>query len=204
MIERPGMSQNSQAPSAVSKPGRTLLLGICLIASLILSAFVATGWAQNNPAQSDLAAEQLKYDQELAAALQPVQKRYIARLEGLQKRLARKGDKTGAAAVEAELEKLGAAVSQQMRYPIEGKWLVRYHSGATRTYAIHADETVEFIEEKMVGRFKKDGQNVLIDFNDNKLERLYWNTVLVVEHYDPKTAYGNTPPKFSGFAEKVP
>ena len=204
MFERPKVRDNSMALFMFSKPSRTILFGMGLIGMLVLSTFVATGWAQNNPVVSDLYAEQLKYDQELAAALQPVQKRYIARLEGMQKRMVRKGDKAGALAVEAELEKLGAAVVQQMRYPIEGKWIVRYHSGATRTYVIHADETVEFLEERQSGRFTKDGQNVLVDFGDNKLERIYWNTVLVVDHYDPKASYGNSPPKFSGFAEKAP
>jgi len=122
----------------------------------------------------------------------------------MQKLMARKGNKAGVSEVEAELEKIGAAISQQMRYPIEGKWLVRYQSGATRTYDIHTDGSVEFVEANQIGKFTKNGVDVLVDFNDNKLERVYWSTVLVVEHYDPKESYGTGPPKLAGFAEKAP
>src|SRR5579859_4905471 len=154
-----------------------------------ISFFDGSGLAQNKSGPTDLASERLKYEEEFATALRPIQKRYVNRLTILQKSLARKGNKEGAAAVEVELEKMGAAMAQQTRYPIEGQWVVKYQSGAVRTYVIHADGSVDFVEEKQAGRFTKNGNDVLIDFGDNKLERLYWNTVLVVEHYNPKDTY---------------
>jgi hypothetical protein len=161
------------------------------------------GLAQKKSGPTDLASERQRYEEEIAAALEPVQKRYVTRLTALQNSLTRKGDKVGAATIEAELEKMGAAMTQQMRYPIEGKWVLKYQSGAIRTYIIHADGTVEFVEEKQSGKFTKNGSDVLVDFGDNKLERFYWNTVLVVEHYNPKSTYGTEPPKLTGFAEKT-
>jgi hypothetical protein len=169
----------------------------------VLAAIASRGEAQGRSGPTDLATERQKYEEEVAAALQPVQKRYITRLTTLQKLLARKGDKAGATAVETELERMGAAMAQQMRYPIEGQWVVKYQSGAIRTYVIHADGSVEFVEEKQRGRFTKNGDDVLVDFGDNKIERFYWNTVLVVEHYNPKSEYGTAPPKLTGFAEKA-
>jgi hypothetical protein len=162
------------------------------------------GLAQKKSGPTDLASERQKYEEEISTALEPVQKRYVTRLTALQKSLSRKGDKAGAAAIEAELEKMGAAMAQQMRYPIEGQWVVKYQSGAIRTYVIHADGSVEFVEANQTGKFMKNGSDVLVDFGDNKLERFYWNTVLVVEHYDPKSTYGTEPPKLTGFAEKKP
>jgi hypothetical protein len=204
MLEQPKGPLNSTGRSASSNATTSGAMAICAFGCLALLGLVGPGFAQSRSGPSDLSAEQLKYEEELAAALQPVQKRYVTRLQAMQKLMARKGDKAGAAAVEAELEKVGAAIAQQMRYPIEGKWLVRYQSGATRTYVIHADGSVEFVEENQTGKFTKNGANVLVDFGDNKVERFYWNTVLVVEHYNPKASYGTAPPNLTGFAEKVP
>lgn len=183
--------------------GRMLCACAGMVGVVVFAAAVRRGEAQSKPGPTDLATERQKYDEEIAGALQPVQKRYVTRLKALQKLLAKKGDKVGAAAVEAELEKMGAAIAQQMRYPIEGKWNVKYQSGAARTYVIHADGGVEFVEEQQTGKFAKNGDDVLVDFGDNKVERFHWSTVLVVEHYNPKSDYGTAPPKLTGFAEKA-
>ena len=160
--------------------------------------------AQSKSGPMDLNSERLKYEEEVAAALQPVQKKYVGRLKVLQKVLMKNGNKDDVAAVEAELEKMGTAMAQQMRYPIEGKWVVKYQNGAIRTYHIHADGAVEFLEANLAGRFTKNGADVLVDFGDDKLERFYWSTVLVVEHYNPKNTYGTQAAQTTGFAEKIP
>src|SRR5437016_1192102 len=98
---------------------RCLLPAIVLFGLFAAAPFAGLGVAQNSSGPTDLAGERKRYEEEIATALQPVQKRYTTRLKALQKLLAKKGDKAGVAAVEAELEKMGTAMAQQLRYPIE-------------------------------------------------------------------------------------
>ena len=151
----------------------------------------------------DVAAERKKFDDEVARAAQPIQKRYTSRLKLLQKTLAKAGDEVGVAGVEAELERLGLSTAQQTKYPIEGVWNVLYSNDNKRTYRIGADGRVDFLDLNTVGRFTRNGDDVLVDFGDGKLERFYWKSVLAVEHYDPKTRYGAGLPNLTGLADKA-
>lgn len=185
----------------MSKSWRWLILGVLPVALWLSGTF---GVAQSNKTASSFNSEKARYQEEAAAVLLPVQKRYTTRLRVLRKALVTRGDTGGVAEVEAELERLETATGELNQSPIEGKWLVTYQSGAKRTYFIKANGTVQFPENNSVGRFTKQGREVLVDFGDNKLERFYWKPVLVVEHYDPKTKFGIAPPNTTGTAEKAP
>jgi hypothetical protein len=177
-----------------------------LIAGVGLCGFLLgalPSMAQTKKTASTLAAEREKYEEECATALQPVQKRYANRLKTLQKTLQKKGDKDAIVEIETELERLGDGKAQQANYPIEGHWKVEYTGGIVRNYIIDADGGVQFVEGKMVGHFTRNGDDILLEFNEDKLERLHWKTVLAVEHYVPKSSYGVAEPLLKGFAYKV-
>jgi hypothetical protein len=159
--------------------------------------------AESKKSASSVAAEREKYEQECATALQPVQKRYLTRLKALQKILRKKGDDAGVAEIDVELERLGAAGVQQLNYPIEGQWKVEYTDGAIRNYILDSQGNVKFVEGERMGRITHSGDDVLLDFNDNIVERLRWKTVLMVEHFRPKSTYGQAEPALTGFAYKV-
>ena len=46
------------------------------------------------------------------------------------------------------------------------------------------------MEGKQKEKFTRNGDDVLIDFSDNKIERLHRRTVLIVEHYNLKSDHG--------------
>ena len=80
---------------------------------------------------------------------------------------------------------------------------MEYTSRAKRVYVIEANGGVTFLDSGTRGHFTKVGNDVLVDFGDNKLERFHWKTVLAVEHFDPKSTYGVSDAKLYGFAYKV-
>src|SRR5438270_13006078 len=75
-----------------------LWVGILVIAGMVL--LVRPGLAQKKSGPTDLASERRKYAEEIAAALEPVQKRYVTRLTASQKSRSRKGRNAGEAASE--------------------------------------------------------------------------------------------------------
>lgn len=121
------------------------------------------------------------------AALAAVQKRYKERLQALKKDLSSQGDRKGAAAVKAELDRLDSPAN--VAKLIKGTWVVRYDNGVKRTYNIYEDGTVLFVENEMAGRIFPNGDDWLLDFSDGKLERLSIRPALWVEHYTEKGNY---------------
>jgi hypothetical protein len=198
-----------RANSTLGVSRRLVWSSLIVVAVLILLDGVIPGFAQNGTTADgqkqhpQLIAERQRYEKEVEAAVKPAQRRYATRLKFVQKTMLKKGDKLGAAAVGAEMERLGAGAAQLKTYPIEGIWKVYYTNGATRSYQLTADGRVVFLGSKSRGRFTRSGNDVLVDFNDGKLERFHWRTTLIVEHYDPKSRYPNGQPSAVGFATKV-
>jgi hypothetical protein len=74
-----------------------------------------------------------------------------------------------------------------------GTWTVRYANNTTREYTIAEDGSVTD-QDKRRARLKRKGGVVLLDFGDDKLERLKlqtaWNgKLLLVAHYSPASTY---------------
>ena len=122
-----------------------------------------------------------KYESDLAAAVEPIQKRYKDRLESLQRELTKKGDLDGALAAKSALEQLAgeAAVSEWQRFA--GKWTVQNDNGATHTYEISKDGAVHYIEEGTKLRLEARSGDVVLDFGGGKIERL--TTALTTEMF---------------------
>ncbi|HEY4262052.1 MAG TPA: hypothetical protein VGM98_17920, partial [Schlesneria sp.] len=142
------------------------------LASLWLSA---EDKADQNP---DIAAVKKQY----MAELEPINKRYRSRLEALKEKLTRKGDLSGALVVKAELDLAIAANPTQPANALEGTWTIKYDNGYTSVYTFRPDGTVLHHNQQKVGTLKKDGSDILINFNDGKLERITVKQNLVVEH----------------------
>lgn len=164
------------------------IVGVLFVAGSIVMG--AAGPAAENP---ELANIKKQYQ----ADMEPVRKRYRARLESLQKELTRKGDLEGALAVKGELEAFGGSEKTGVEKPpmkilasLKGTWTVLYSpSGNTRKYAISEDGKVELVGEKLTGKITKNGDDFLLDLNDGKLERLAVKEVLFIEHYYDKARY---------------
>ncbi len=76
-----------------------------------------------------------------------------------------------------------------------GTWHVAFPGGVTRTYIVDGKGGVRFVDEKRVAKLKGQPKELLVDFDDGKIER--WNLAdgrLFVEHWDPKAGYPNKQP----------
>jgi hypothetical protein len=138
----------------------------------------------------------LAQDREVAlrAAAEPINRRYEASLESLQKRATQGGDLETALKVKTAIEQLGAK-PQTAFAKLAGKWTVRYSNGAVREYTIRPDGTVVFDEE--------DGRKLSPKTTKMKIENgdtfIYWeNTIervtevpdgFTMEHWNPKILF---------------
>jgi len=166
-----------------------------------------------------LKAARTRFESESREAQETVQRNYRTRLEELQQDLKKKGDKDGVQAVKAELTRLRASKKEgrgakgepgrsRGRGPdlldwVQGIWTVRYEGGGHRTYVINGDGSVDFLEEKKTGRIFREGNQLWLDFGDDKAERLDVKTVIKVDHFSPKAVYAaGGKPTLTGTAER--
>ena len=132
-------------------------------------------------------------------AVEPIEKRYLSRLESLQKELTRKGDLNGALAAKAAIDSAKSKLSPgQPGSIILGTWAIKYANGVTRTYVISRDNSVFYQEEKISGRIVRQGNEWLINFGNPKFERLVFKNVLEVEVYGSQAAVAGRRPDVVG------
>jgi hypothetical protein len=75
-----------------------------------------------------------------------------------------------------------------------GKWTMTYESGGVRHYVFDGKGFASFIEERRIGRLHMKGNDVVLEFDDGKLERLrLMDGMLLVDHYDPASRYPDAP-----------
>ena len=74
-----------------------------------------------------------------------------------------------------------------------GNWTIRYGNNIIRHYLVKVDGTVSFKEENFVGNLVMDGDNITLDFDDGKMEKIKIsaNNKINVEHFNPKSRYPN-------------
>ena len=170
------------------------LLGMAL-AFTILARSTATAQDQDRDPKKDtsqILPARSAYEAEVRAALEPIQERYAAKLKTLQADAKRKGDSQLAETIAAEIEKSKSedvASALANRSPFQGTWLVKYANGTARSYRFRPDGTVLFTEEKRIGRMVRVRSDFLLDFGDNKLERLSLKPQMLVEHFNPANVY---------------
>jgi len=77
---------------------------------------------------------------------------------------------------------------------ITGSWKIEYTIGTVRTYFIKNDGSVFFGDENRTGTLLKDGDSYVLDFGDNKKERLkFKKDKVTVQHFDPESRYPSNP-----------
>ncbi len=75
-----------------------------------------------------------------------------------------------------------------------GTWKVTYSSEAVRKYQFDGRGNVFFVENKQLGHLVKRGDDILIDFDDGKIERLQVvEGGVLIEHFDPASRYPDGP-----------
>lgn len=142
----------------------------------------------------DIVAAKDKYLRELRSAVGPIQKRYLTRLESLQRDLTRRGNLDGALAAKAAIESIEKELTSYPVTSFAGVWALKYSNGVTRTYIISRDGTVRFVEKNMTGRLVQNGRDILLNFGDGKLERLSFRLVLDIQHYGTQKALAERRP----------
>jgi hypothetical protein len=139
---------------------------------------------QSKPAV-DLAAEREKYE----ASIQPLQKRYIARLETLQRIATQRGDLESALAIKQELERVQIELTGTT---LLGKWAVEFNNGVTRTYVLKPEDTIHANGRDQP--LTREGTDILLREGDGKTKRFSLRTVLFVEHWKRAQDYPDTKP----------
>ena len=86
---------------------------------------------------------------------------------------------------------------------VAGTYAVRYTPNRSeRTYLVRGDGSVLTPEGKLVGQLKADGGAYLLDFGDNRMERLTFTDGRVfVEHFNPKADFARNWPAQIGIGE---
>jgi hypothetical protein len=172
---------------------------LCVVVLLLLTG-LWTAFGEVIPKEHpDVKAATVKYEHEVFNAIKPIEKRYLARLELLQKELTRKRDFDGAQAAKTAIDRLKAMpTSSQLGDTIEGTWRVDYSNGNSRTYLVSADGSVRFIEGANTGKITWNEDAWLIDFGDGKFERAAVKRVLEIEHYTSQAEFDSRKPSVSG------
>jgi hypothetical protein len=140
---------------------------------VVLSLLVGFEWhAPRIDGAAEVRAAREKYDADLAAAVDPIRKHFLDRLETLEKDLTRKGDLDGALAARTERERAGMVADVGFWQPFVGTWSVHYDNGANHTYEISRDGTVRYREKSQTLSLRRADKDSIIDFGNGKVERV--------------------------------
>jgi hypothetical protein len=174
-----------------------------IAAVLLLTCLISSFADEPQKEHPEVGLARLKFEQEISAALKPVEKRYLAKLEALQKDLARKKDVAGALAVKAAMNTFKSKpLSSQLTSTLEGTWMVKYSNGVVRTYIITEDGVVKFVEGEMTGKLVWNQGAWQIEFSDGKLERISMKRMLDIEHYTSRIEFDLDKPSFSAIGTR--
>ena len=88
----------------------------------------------------ELIAERSQFQADVHGRVAPLAKKYVKKLESLQKRLTRKGDVEGAMAVKKEIGRVELLTLDLG--PVVGTWDIRFSNRVTREYRITAGAEV--------------------------------------------------------------
>ncbi len=195
---------------------------LCALATVALAASVAVS-AGGFP-QVSAAAEKAK--KKYLAALEQAQQKYsdeaeqlfaehLQDLDGVLETETKTGRLEVAVGIRDEIQRLRAegpsvfaeSSPTSLRQAISrltGTWHVAFPSGAVRVYVVDAKGGVSFPAEKRVAKLKGQPRDMLVDFEDGKLER--WTIAdgrLFCEHWDPKVHFGKKAPTMVSVGTKV-
>lgn len=94
---------------------------------------------------------------------------------------------------------------EQVLSALKGTWLISYSNGQSRTYTIKGDGSIYPKDEKRLGQVLLLGDDVLLDFDDGKLERVALSGgELKVEHFNPQQRYPNDGPSQTAVGRRQP
>ncbi|MFO1092160.1 MAG: hypothetical protein U0992_02455 [Planctomycetaceae bacterium] len=170
------------------------LLGVAPLALFVFLTAADKGTVNHTAVLS----ARMKFEKRVAAAVAPVRADYVSELKSLRTTLTRQSDLDGVAAVDAELQRLQKQRRLWDRHTLEGLWEVKYSNGATRTYIISNTGEAQFVEEQKVGQISLDGNDYLLEFSDDNIERIALQPMLKVEHFHPKSTYPLGTPHATG------
>jgi hypothetical protein len=168
------------------------------------AAIFLSGAVSGQEENAELTQARVLYEKDVEFATKPIRDRYASRLESLKRSLGARGDARGAAAVQDEIDRIREmSAGQQAFSKVAGTWKVTYSTGNVRIYTITPEGVA--VQKDYEGRGPRTtklvvkGGDVLLDFDDNILERLHVKArALVVEHYNPKTLYPAGQPNAQG------
>jgi len=110
---------------------------------------------------------------------------YISSLEAAKRRLTTLNRIDEATQIKETIDQL---LQEAAFARIAGTWMVKYANGTDRQYTIDIKGTVTW--GGTTGKLILNGKDVLIDFNDGKIERVTRTAAgLLIEHFNPKSAY---------------
>ena len=94
------------------------------------------------------------------------------------------------ATIDADRDKNPADSPSKSFGPFAGTWIIKYAGGPIRHYTFDAVGHVLFAEEKRRGKMYRSGDEILLDFQDGKLERVKLSdNEIQIDHFSPKSSY---------------
>ncbi len=177
-----------------------------MLVYLLIAGFISIA-DDKNPAELD----QLKsaYQTQAKAAMDPINKKYMAQLDELKKKLGGKGDLEGAQKCQKELDSIASAYKDRgFKAAPTGIWVVTYKQlGIVNIYSFKEDGTVELKNENTTGilEFGTDAKSddFTIKFDIGKCEK--WTATgkgkYSVEHYTSPEIVKGMKPSNTGTAE---
>ena len=100
-----------------------------------------------------------------------------------------------ASATEKELSAFRIGPAATRFKPFQGTWEVKFRGGSTHTYEVQANGVVLYVEGKKLLKLYKNGEDVFVRFEANKLERWsLFDGTLHVEHWHPLDGYAKGVP----------
>lgn len=180
---------------------------LCLLLVAGLGALSPSDSDAADQEPAELAQTRAVYQKDIEFASRPIRERYLSKLDALKRSLGSRGDARGAAAVQDEIDRIGASTLDSGTVGrFAGIWLLEYQPVGLRRYAIKPDGTVLYEENNGAPvnppretKIVMNGQDFLIDFNDGAIERLSMRGgKLVSELFSPKTLYPKGRANFQG------
>lgn len=158
---------------------------------------VPTGAGELEKSRLEFATTVRKAQTDYDAAVQAAAEKLRPRLQIALERATKARQIDVAKTLMAELDGLGAGALPVFGAgggdAVPGTWSIKYHpNGVRRTYVVKPNGDVSCTEgtSAFTGKIKKEGADLLLDFNDGKLERLtFAGNRVFVEHYDPKGSF---------------
>jgi hypothetical protein len=192
---------------------------------LLLCLFVGCVFAADEPPaperpKSPPAVTALKdYDKQMHDAEDAFRKAQVAAERKLIDKLkvamiaaTKAGNLSEANAIDAQVKAATARIDGTKAPPVAtpptnivGRWSIRFSNGNVRTYVFLPNGDVKFVESKLVSHADRDGDAWILDFGDEKKERVTAaGGNLKIEHFEPGSTFPDGQPRFTAVGTGLP